>query len=57
MSDYVLQLELYVEADSPEDAVREGEAMVSDPARGPFVWSVKRPSDPAWQDIDAEDVL
>lgn len=57
MSDYVLQLELYVEADSHEDAVREGEAMVSDPARSPFVWSVKHLGLPEWQDIDAEDLF
>lgn len=49
MPDFTATLELTVAADSPEDAAREAEAMISDPARGGFVWDIL-PGDAGPQD-------
>jgi hypothetical protein len=54
MATYYLRIELEVEAASPEDAVREGEAILEDAARLPFVWEVSTGS--TWRSIAAEDL-
>lgn len=38
--EYTVELELLVDAESPEDAALEAELMIADPMRGAFVWDV-----------------
>jgi hypothetical protein len=55
MSDtFLLQLSLEVEAEDHEKAALEGEATLTDPARLPFVWEVRRDDETDWREIEAE---
>ena len=53
---YQCEIALEIEAPTPEDAVREAESLLDNPANRGFVWTVTDLDDDSSVDIDATEL-